>query len=246
MTSKKIIKETAQVDEAQPMGIFSRMGNKLATKVGGIAPNFAAQATGKLQTGTLANQVMTQYKQFLGQIGEKPSKENVIEFLTSKGYPTTKAQAALAALPEPTPAPVAPAANGTPPAAGGTATGLAGAVSEGQVHTVDLMRSYLSILREDTSITDADAAKIIMAAAQEHARTQAIPKAAPAAQAAPAAAAQAAPAAPPAATPSSTASSPAVHKIVSAFTLLSPADKQDALAKLQSATSGYQAESRRK
>ena len=196
MKTNQFIKESTEVDEAQPMGMLSRLGNKLASKVP-FAPNMRAQASGKLETGALANQTMTQYKRYLGQNGEKPSDESVLAFLKAKGFPTAKAQQVMATLPgfrkltAPTGTQVGtadqvPAARtaaqvptGTPAPPNYTAPGTP-IQNEGAVHTVDLMRSYLSILSESTVLSeatplnDAQISQLIKAAVEEYAATQAL------------------------------------------------------------------------
>lgn len=65
-----------------PMGILNRLGQKVLSKVpfGGVG----AKAQGKLDAGTLANKWKKEYMQFLGQIGQKASTENLSSFLRSK------------------------------------------------------------------------------------------------------------------------------------------------------------------
>lgn len=115
-----------------PLGFFSKMGNKAAAwagdKLGGT--DFGARASGKLETGDLANKLQRAFQFYLGQTGSKPTARAVLAFLQSKGYPTkgaktilNKASQAAASAASKFKAPKSPSAN--------TATDLAGAVSEG-------------------------------------------------------------------------------------------------------------------
>jgi hypothetical protein len=70
-----------QVDEA-PMGTLSGLANKAMSKLG------SAKATGKVDTGTIANQLKKEFDTYLGRTGREATKDAVIGFLQSKGYPT--------------------------------------------------------------------------------------------------------------------------------------------------------------
>lgn len=115
-----------------PLGYFSKLGNKAAAwageKLGGT--DFGAKASGKLETGDLANKLQRAFQFYLGQTGSKPTARAVLTFLQSKGYPTkgaktilNKASQAAVSAASKFKAPKSPSAN--------TATDLAGAVSEG-------------------------------------------------------------------------------------------------------------------
>lgn len=64
-----------------PMGILNRLGQKVLSKVPGGIGN---KAQGKLDAGMLANKWKKEYMQWLGQIGQQPSTENLGDFLQSK------------------------------------------------------------------------------------------------------------------------------------------------------------------
>jgi len=89
MKFKDIIAEQ-KIQEA-PMGLLKTVGHKALSKV-------SAKSAGKLETGTTANQLYTDFKKYLGQTGEQPERDVVLAFLQSKGFPTTGAQAALDAV----------------------------------------------------------------------------------------------------------------------------------------------------
>ena len=74
-----------EVTEA-PQGMFKRAGLGIASKLG------SQKATGKLQSGDLANTLNKEYMRFVGQtaskFGNKPTEETLYAFLQKKGYPT--------------------------------------------------------------------------------------------------------------------------------------------------------------
>lgn len=70
-----------QVDEA-PMGGLSSLANKAMSKMG------SSKAAGKIDTGTVANQLRKEFDTYLGRTGREATKDAVIGFLQSKGYPT--------------------------------------------------------------------------------------------------------------------------------------------------------------
>ena len=263
MTDKKVY---TQVDEAQPMGMFRKLGNTVASKFGSTG------ATGRLETGKLANQVMKQYQLWLGRAHIDATDTNLMQFLSSNGYPTTAAQKALTNMPgfrndTATATPmqgVAAPATGTP----APTAADAGITENRQVHTVDLMRSYLSILNEEAPLTNKMVSDLIMAAVGEYSQSQALPgtntadgsMAGPKVKQAPAAPAPggAAPARPAASAPttytSPSTSTPApgrkpVDTIISLFGGLAPQEQDAVMTQLQTtitARGNYAAESRRR
>lgn len=70
-----------QVDEA-PMGGLSGLANKAMAKMG------SDKAAGKVDTGNIANQLSKEFNTYLGKTGREATKDAVIGFLQSKGYPT--------------------------------------------------------------------------------------------------------------------------------------------------------------
>ncbi len=79
--------------EAMPMGGLQKLGQTVRAKLPGSLG--AAQASGKLEAGQLANELAKGYYQFLGQLGEKPTPGNLLQYLTKAGYPTKMAIADL-------------------------------------------------------------------------------------------------------------------------------------------------------
>jgi hypothetical protein len=102
------------LDEARPMGFISGLGKTVASKLPAVMPNIAAKSRGKLITGKYANRMMDQYLEWLGISGTEATKENLLAWLKSKGYPTTQAEKTFAGtISEPTPpenTPTAPTA----------------------------------------------------------------------------------------------------------------------------------------
>ena len=76
-----LLEDKKQVQEA-PMGMLNTLGNKAMSKLGN------ARATGKLSTGSLANQLHKEFQTYLGKTGREATKDAVMGFLSSKGYPT--------------------------------------------------------------------------------------------------------------------------------------------------------------
>jgi hypothetical protein len=70
-----------QVAEA-PMGGLSGLANKAMAKMG------SSKAGGKVDTGNIANQLRKEFDTYLGKTGREATKDAVIGFLKSKGYPT--------------------------------------------------------------------------------------------------------------------------------------------------------------
>jgi hypothetical protein len=72
----------------------------------------SARATGKLSTGALANQLHKEFQTYLGKTGREATKDAVMGFLSSKGYPTQGAATIInQALKGAGPAPTGPMAN---------------------------------------------------------------------------------------------------------------------------------------
>jgi len=76
-----LLEDKKKVQEA-PMGMLNTLGNKAMAKMG------SARATGKLSTGALANQLHKEFQIYLGKTGREATKDAVMGFLSSKGYPT--------------------------------------------------------------------------------------------------------------------------------------------------------------
>jgi len=76
-----LLEDKKQVQEA-PMGMLNTLGNKAMSKLGN------ARATGRLSTGALANQLHKEFQTYLGKTGREATKDAVMGFLSSKGYPT--------------------------------------------------------------------------------------------------------------------------------------------------------------
>jgi hypothetical protein len=70
-----------KVDEA-PMGTLSGLANKAMSKMG------SNKASGKVDTGNIANQLRKEFDTYLGKTGREATKDAVMGFLSSKGYPT--------------------------------------------------------------------------------------------------------------------------------------------------------------
>jgi hypothetical protein len=159
-----------QVDEAMPMGVFKRAGNKLLSKLPTFAPNKAGAAQGRLETGKLANKIMPAYKRHLGQIGEEPTPENIIKFLRLAGLPTTKASSVLSSL---TAEPASPAAS---VGADAPAPTPAPAPAPAPTTATESVRNILNKLNEVESapkLSEKQIAQVFLAAAQEHASLKA-------------------------------------------------------------------------
>lgn len=78
-----------RTDEA-PQGMLKRAGLGIASKFG------SGTASGKLQTGELANALRKEYDTFVGKLspkfGNKPTTDTLLAFLKQKGYPTGEVQ----------------------------------------------------------------------------------------------------------------------------------------------------------
>ena len=73
-----------KVDEA-PQGFLKRAGLGIASKLPG---SFGHRATGKLQTGKMANQIKQAFMTHLGASGREANAEELIKFLKLNKYPT--------------------------------------------------------------------------------------------------------------------------------------------------------------
>lgn len=184
MQINELVNESGNINEAQPMGFLSKLGNKALAGTGnfinqktGIMPNFGAKAHGRLNIGALANQVMAGYQKFLGQTGDQPTEANLLAYLKKQGYPLDNAKQVLSQaspittqsdIKSPTPAPAAtPAPAPTAPAPEASPTAPAPSASES-------MRKLLNVLTEGPNdpIDMKLVAKAIQAAAQQHAGAQ--------------------------------------------------------------------------
>lgn len=83
------------LNEAMPMGGLQKLGQTVRSKLPTFDPTGSAQAKGKLESGKLANKLVVDYNQFLGQIRQAPTPTNVLQFLTKAGYATKNAVADL-------------------------------------------------------------------------------------------------------------------------------------------------------
>lgn len=102
-----------QLSEA-PLGAWSSMGNRLLSRMSGIAPTAAARAGGKVETGHIANVLHAQFQKFVGATGINPSAKDVIDFLKRKGFPIEGASEILRQV-DPTIAAGTPTASATKP-----------------------------------------------------------------------------------------------------------------------------------
>lgn len=105
-----------EITNEAPMGALSKFGNTVAAKFG------SGKATGKLETGQIANQLRKEFGVYLGKTGQDATPDVAIAFLNSKGYPTNKAKSISsaptpAATNTPTGKPVVPASATQTPAA---------------------------------------------------------------------------------------------------------------------------------
>jgi hypothetical protein len=117
-----LLEDKKQVQEA-PMGMLNTLGNKAMSKLGN------ARATGKLSTGSLANQLHKEFQTYLGKTGREATKDAVMGFLSSKGYPTQGAATIInTALKGAANAPAGPLANMK-----NTARGLVGKAKDAMV-----------------------------------------------------------------------------------------------------------------
>jgi hypothetical protein len=79
------------LNEAMPMSGIQSLGQKLRSQLPTFDPTGAAQAKGKLESGKLANELTLGYNQFLGQLRQKPTASNLLQYLAKAGYPTKNA-----------------------------------------------------------------------------------------------------------------------------------------------------------
>jgi hypothetical protein len=70
-----------RLDE-KPMGMLKSLGNKAMAAFG------SGKAQGRVETGTMANQLRKQFDVYLGKTGEDPTPEVIVGFLKSKNLPT--------------------------------------------------------------------------------------------------------------------------------------------------------------
>jgi hypothetical protein len=87
MRINDIVLET-KIAEA-PQGMLKRAGLGIMSKFG------SDKATGKLETGKIANALMRDFNRFLGQTKLEPDADAVLRFLQSKGYPSDGAKSIL-------------------------------------------------------------------------------------------------------------------------------------------------------
>jgi hypothetical protein len=113
MKINQLVNENKQRLDEKPMGILSKAGNTIMSKLG------SGRASGKLQTGDIANKMHKEYDTYLGQTGEEPSADSILAFLKFKKYPTQNVAAYLAS---PEAQDQAPAGPGEAPASAPTAT----------------------------------------------------------------------------------------------------------------------------
>ena len=92
---------TEQRLDEKPMGFLKSLGNKTMAAFG------SGKAQGKVEAGTMANQLRKQYDIYLGKTGEDATADSIIDFLKSKDLPTSAAEKMLGgggAAPAETPA----------------------------------------------------------------------------------------------------------------------------------------------
>jgi hypothetical protein len=146
-----------------PMGMMSKLGNTLVSKV---APgtDTGAAAKGKLNTGAVANKAWSGYQSFLGQTGEKPTTSNIILWLQHNKYSPDAIKAAETVLRDAAKAAKDATAKQaekdnpkvqtfSEPAMGGASANPPPddiAESRKPMHHLDMMRSYLDILSDKT------------------------------------------------------------------------------------------------
>jgi hypothetical protein len=112
MKAYELLREDYDLHEA-PLGGLQAVGNKIASKLG------SQTATGKLQTGAVANQLKKELENYLGRTGLQADQATVLKFLAQKGYPTKKAASVTSTTAPPVP-PVQGGDNAAPPAADAT------------------------------------------------------------------------------------------------------------------------------
>jgi len=154
------------LDEASPMSALKRAGSKLKTMVP-FAKQWQATGKAQLQTGKLANQIMVDYKAYLGATGKPSTADTLLYFLSRKGYPTTNAKQELSAQ-APQPATAASASTTSAQPATSASTRLDPAL-ESKFTSAERMRNLLQLLEAAVGeISDDMVSKAIMASAQEY------------------------------------------------------------------------------
>lgn len=68
-----------------PLGILNKIGTSVKAGLG------SQRAKGSLEVGNYANMLKKNYDRYLGQIGEQPNTQNIMDFLKRNGVPTTSA-----------------------------------------------------------------------------------------------------------------------------------------------------------
>ena len=172
-----------KLDEAMPMSAMSKLGQTIASKLPTFAPQTAAQASGKLETGKIANQLMIDFKKYLGQTGQKSTKTSLLHFLNSQGYPTDKVGKSLDSttnVSSPTKPDVAsPAPSASPNATPKPELKLVPKDLELMPKESLEFRKLLNLVNEATTepvLTDKQVANTFMLAAQEAALAKIQPK----------------------------------------------------------------------
>lgn len=83
----EVLSESKDTDITEaPVGMFKKMGQKIASKIPG---QIGARATGALQAGDEANKVRAELSQFMGRSGiarNALTPQQLTTFLTQKGY----------------------------------------------------------------------------------------------------------------------------------------------------------------
>jgi hypothetical protein len=80
---------TEQRLDEKPMGMLKSLGNKAMAALG------SGKAQGRVESGTMANQLRKQFDVYIGKTGQDATTTAVIEFLKSKGLPTAAASQAM-------------------------------------------------------------------------------------------------------------------------------------------------------
>jgi hypothetical protein len=93
---------TEQRLDEKPMGFLKSLGNKTMAAFG------SGKAQGKVEAGTMANQLRKQYDIYLGKTGEDATADSIIDFLKSKDLPTSAAEKMLGGSAAPAETPAAP------------------------------------------------------------------------------------------------------------------------------------------
>jgi hypothetical protein len=95
---------TEQRLDEKPMGFLKSLGNKTMAAFG------SGKAQGKVETGTMANQLRKQFDVYLGKTGEEATADSIIDFLKSKDLPTSAAEKMLGGGAAPAEKPATPGA----------------------------------------------------------------------------------------------------------------------------------------